>query len=289
MASKFSDAASRIRRNKKVVRGTPTPPAPPVGTVYFKANFESGNIDADWLYVADEFHGTVDPNYNHGRAYLITSPAASGSFATRFELDADTTKRQRVDMVTPNYTVALGQEYYYSQEFRVPSGWTQPASDYVIGQYVGQQPGVGGGGPPAIVQIGSNFVRFVIQTGLSAQNGTPPFNNGGSPSGGVPITYLVPIGSMNVDTWHQTILRVRIATNSTGIFQGWWRRRGEATWNEQFNVTGIPTLQFTSSSTPLTCRDFLNAYRAQSSITSTIYHDNFGRSSTFAAAESCFT
>lgn len=291
MPERFSDSATRVRRGKKVVRGTPAPPAP-AGTVYFRGNFESGNFN-NWLYVAADNQGFPDnAGTNHGQANIVTNPVASGNYAVRLNLDADTTRSNRVDLVAPNYTITIGQDLYYTTEFWLPSTWSRPfpfPNWYVIGQFIAQQPSIVAG---TSYYINQNSLRFIIQTGRAVEGVGATYNNGGAPTGGVPITYAIPDPEMNKEVWHQLILHVKVATDSTGVFEVWWRRRGETTWTQTVNLTGFPSLHWSSTGTPnppMTCRDFCDAYRQPSSAISTFYQDNFCRASTFAMAENCFT
>lgn len=272
---------------------TPPEPGPaPPGTVFFRGNFESGDF-SNWLYVSDSLHGAADnASERHGQAVIVSNPVASGNYAVRLDLPADT-RKTRVDLVTPNYPIALGQDVYYTTEFWLPSSWSRPVpypnSWYVLSQYLGQQPNLWA--TPIIFDISQSSVRAVFQTGVTADGVGAQFNNGGSPKG-MPVTYAIPDPEMNKEVWHQLIVRVRPAVDKTGVIEVWWRRRGESSWTQTVNLTGFPTLQWSSTGTPnpyLSCRDFCDAYRGPSGAASTIYHDNFCRASTFAAAESCFT
>jgi hypothetical protein len=298
MASKFSDAASRVRRNKKEVRGTPAPPAP-AGVVYFRGNFETGNFN-QWLYVAAENNGYPDnAGANHGNVYIVhnpptgnqvAGPVASGNYAMRIDLQAEVTKPSRVDAVTPEYNITLGQDLYYTTEFWLPSNWSRPIPHpnwYVIGQFIAQQPSLVAGTNYVINQ---NSLQLIIQTGAALEGVGAAYNNGGAPSGGVPDLYAIPSPLMTLETWHQLILRVRVAADTSGIFQVWWRKRGETDWTQTVNQTGIPSLHWNANTgfRPMICKDFCDAYRVQTNATSTIYHDNFCRASTFAMAENCF-
>jgi hypothetical protein len=100
---------------------------------------------------------------------------------------------------------------------------------------------------------------------------------------------LIPLGTKLAGTWQQWIVHVHHAVDSSGLLQAWWRPRG-GTWTQTVNLSGYPTVQWTSGETPNPnppADDKIGGYRGGASYPITIWQDGFCVATSFAAAESC--
>jgi hypothetical protein len=152
--------------------------------------------------------------------------------------------------------IQLGADYYYGMMLYFPSGWTDPAPNSWanIGE-LGFHPfmqGPGGAGPLHLSAHG-DVLKLSVSTGLRVPGTPPQYSNGGDYAqfdgsdaqvnlGGLSQWSVVPKGQMNTGVWHEIVLHVRWATDTTGVIQAWWRRKGDATWTKTIDQSGFPTL-----------------------------------------------
>jgi hypothetical protein len=202
--------------------------------------------------------------------------------------------------------IQLGQDYYYGMMWYFPSGWIDPApNSWEVSWELNYHPYIWGN-PIGIsthgksMKVGINTGQCVFQRGCSFDNGGNYENAtpcGGSQLPCTPITgnpFIIPVGQMNTGVWHEIILHVHWAADTTGHIEAWWKRKGEATWNHTVNLSGFPTVEWGQdlggfSWTPnningVTTDDHFGVYRDNSNSPGVTYYlDDFHVNTSFNA------
>src|ERR1700693_4064364 len=132
--------------------------------------------------------------------------------------------------------------------FRCPSNWVEPPPagwGWLLPQLNFQ----GIDGPPIGLNAHADHVSLVIQTGLCN-----PYNASVSPG----CTYSSGIGGnvaqmsaipapLALNVWHELIVHVHWATDSSGVIEVWHRLLGNTAWKKTVSRRGLPTVQWTAS------------------------------------------
>jgi hypothetical protein len=139
----------------------------------------------------------------------------------------------------------------------------------------------------------ASYVDLVLNSGLCTPVGSakPACQYMSSPGGNVPMQHLVLTSDFATGVWHQFLIHVKWTNDSDGLVEGYHRLRGQTTWMRTVAFRGYPTLQRTSTFTPVaTTRtvDKIGAYRGAAGFPLSIWQDSFCQASSMAAAESCF-
>jgi hypothetical protein len=175
---------------------------------------------------------------------------------------------------------------------RFPTNWQEPSSTF-WGMAIAQFNFEGIIGPPVGLFAHGNHVNLVMQSGYVLNNAST-YSTGNDESG----TISVPGGiaaipaPMALGVWHELVVHVHWATNSSGVVEAWHRLKGESSWQKTVGYGGYPTLQWDAShpaswlSSAVTS-DKIGAYRGASSFPVSVWHDGFCVGSTFAAAAGC--
>jgi Polysaccharide lyase len=149
-------------------------------------------------------------------------------------------------------TMKLGTWDWYSNAFKVKSGWSQPdwAMLYQFGYPTLSSP------PLAITadRTSDGVPRFqLFQNGglLTNKNGNSTYT--GSQVGDTPIV------AIPFDTWVQIIVGVKWMTDNTGEIHVYYRIPSQSsTWQNPINKTGIPTEQYGTTPYGSCAADFSN-------------------------------
>jgi Polysaccharide lyase len=271
--------------------GTTTTAQATAGTVLFNGNFETGNY-SQWTWNAQCANtGTAsDSTTTRGYFYAVSDIAAQGSYAGRFDLPADSTKKTGCEVLRQR-TLRLNTDEFYALDVRFPTNWVEPD--------VGAGSGGWGltfaqfnfqniwAGPLQLVAHADN-IRVILQTGACVFGSGCAYTSGNG--GTVPIAYAVPPGQLTLGVWHQFVIHVRWAADSSGIVEVWHRQKGSSGWTRTAAYSNYPTVQWSPGGSPDTNQataDKEGAYRGPSSAALSIWHDGFCVATTFTAAESC--
>jgi hypothetical protein len=226
-----------------------------------------------------------------GNFFLDTSVVGQGKNSGRFDLPADASHLTRCGLTIPR-NVGAGTDDYYSLMFYLPTGWT-PGTAAFWGVVIAQlnQQNLGPGGPTIALQAHSDHVTFVMQTGVaSTTTPTHPYqynslaDNATNRYVNLPSLYAVPPG-MQLGVWHELVMHIHWATDSTGQIEVWHRVKGQSAWTKTASLSGYPTLQTNpDGSYPQGTIDMIGAYRAQSTAPTSVWLDGFSRTQSFVAA-----
>ena len=136
----------------------------------------------------------------------------------------------------------------------------------------------------------ADHVALVMQSGLckSVSTSTPgcAYSSGGS--GNVAPMSAVP-APLALGVWHELIVHVRWATDSSGTIEVWHRLQGGGSWVKTVSLRGYPTVQWTAEEGPeaiagSVTSDKIGAYRGRADFPLTVWQDGFVRTTSFAAA-----
>lgn len=166
----------------------------------------------------------------------------------------------------------LGQDEYYGLMFYVPAGETLANKDFsgdnlwefnfnaVWGDATPWELHTQGtsntnGTGDSVVQVvntGSCNPSTSSDPGCQyrSQAGIPPCNAKGV--GAVeclPPYFAIPPGQLVPGQWMEIAMHLKLEATPTGVLQDWYRVKGQQTWIPSANVTGIPTVQWSNTST----------------------------------------
>jgi hypothetical protein len=258
----------------------------------FSGNWDTGNT-SQWSNGTQCAGDNIDNGIARGTYSIVTSPVAQGSFSANFALPAASVAN--ACEAVQQRTVATGTDDWYALDLQFPSNWQEP-SPAGWGMLVAQLSYVGwltGAGPPVGLVAHAGKLTVVLMSGNVANNipayGTGPDNNGNAHCS-TSTCQVIPQGQLTLGVWHQVIVHVHWATDSSGLVETWWRRKGEATWNPEARITGYPTLQWLNGTpypTGTASYDKIGAYRGAASFPLSIRNDGFCRATTFFVAAAC--
>ena len=262
--------------------------------VAFKGDFEPGDISqwqsTSWGGAQCLNYGLPnDSNDTYGDLYVLGDIVAKGSYSGRVDLPAAGTSN--ACELLRGRTIAMDDEWY-SMEVRFPSNWQEP-SPAGWGMVLAQFNFEGIWGFPLGISAHSNYVGLTLNSGLckSITSGDPTCQYSSGIQGNVPSQYIIPISDFSTGVWHQLLIHVKWTNGNDGIVEGFHRLRGQTTWTRTVSFIGYPTLQRTSTFTPVAADrtvDKIGAYRGAASFSLSIWQDNFCQATSMAAAESCF-
>lgn len=255
----------------------------------FTGNFETGDIKP---WQSTFWGGAQCTNYGvhvNGNLYIETDSVAKGLFSARFDLPAANSYNSCE--LLRGRTIAMDDEWY-SMEIRFPSDWAEPSSTG-WGLEMAQLNFQSIWGTPVGVVAHSNYVDLILNAGLCypPKSGNPSCQYSSGIGGNLPEQHIIPTSAFSPGTWHQLLIHVKWTNGNDGIIEGFHRLRGETTWTRTASLSGYPTLQRTSSYTPVASDrtvDKIGAYRGRASFPLSVWQDNFCQATTMAAAESCF-
>ena len=218
-----------------------------------------------------------------GNFLLDTSRVGKGPASGRFDLPADTAKLTRCELFTLR-TINVGSDDYYSQMIYLPNGWSTGTGGF-WGVEVAQFNWEGLWGSAVDLQAHSDHVTLALQTGVCANSRCQWSSNADSPGNpNLPPLYAIP-KPMQLGVWHELIVHVHWATDTSGLAEVWHRVQGQTAWTKTATLSGYPTLQVRPDGTyPGGTLDKIGAYRAQSTAPTSVWLDGFSRSQSFAAA-----
>ena len=272
----------------------PPPPPAPFGPITFTGDFETGDISpwqsTPWGGAQCLNYGVAsNPDIARGNLYVVTDTVAGGTYSGRFDLPASPT-RNACELLRGR-TIAMDDEWY-SMEIRLPSDWQEP-SPAGWGLSLAQLNFQNIWGTPVSVIAHSNYVDLILNAGLcvDAKSGNPSCQYSSGIGGNLPSQHVIPTTAFSTGSWHQLLIHVKWTNGNDGVLEGFHRLRGETTWTRTAALSGFPTLQRTSTYTPVASDrtvDKIGAYRGRASFPLSIWQNNFCQATSMAAAEGCF-
>lgn len=257
---------------------TGTTTTTPAGAVAFSDGFEAGNLNLWSQKQCLNYGYASNTEFTRGNAFADGGVSAKGAYSLRVDLPASSNK-SACELAQGPYQNGVGTDTWYSVESLFPSNWVEPSGwGATITQLHFQYPVIWAG--PWQLVAHADRVEGALQSGRCAY-GT------GCATNLKPV--VVPVGKLVPGGWLQIIMHLHWATDNTGVVEAWWRPRG-GTWAQSVNLTGVPTMQVDLNGTLLSTStyDKLGFYRGAATFPMSVWHDNFCRADSFAAAESCF-
>jgi fibronectin type 3 domain-containing protein len=249
-----------------------------LGVVTSRGDFETGNLSQwDQVQCLNYGYGS-NTEFTRGNAFAVSDIFSKGLYSARIDLPAAANK-SACELQKGPFPSDIANDTWYSLEVRFPTNWVEPGGwGGTINQLHFQWPMIWAG--PVQMVAHADRVEVALQSGRCG------FGTGCS-TNLKPVA--VPSGQLTLGTWHQFIVHAHWATDNSGVLEVWWRRRGETTWNKTISLTGVPTMQTDLSGNLVSTEvyDKIGFYRGPSSVPLSIWHDNFCRATSFAAASSC--
>ncbi len=233
-------------------------------------------------------YGTPSQNQRRrGNFVLERGVAGPGVTVGRFDLppSAPSLPLQGCELTHP-VALDLGSDQYYGYMFYVPHGWRTGTRQFwgiAVAQFHFQNIW----GSPIQFQLHNDHMTVALETGacsnyLTAKPGCRYRSNGdvvGCVSNAhhtcLPALYAIP-SPMRQGAWHELIMHVHWASDSSGQIQVWHRLLGQDGWRETVNLRGHPTVQWdiTHGCCYRTATDKVGAYRGQAKVPVSVWEDN---------------
>lgn len=274
---------------------SPPPPPPaqappsPEGSTWLRGDFETGD-HSQWSWGA-QCANTGVPSAGsvvRGTISVQSEVVAQGVFAARFDLPAASAKNACETLAKRQ--IGVGTDDFYALMVRFPAEWREP-SPARWGLSLAQLNFQNIWGAPISLAAHGDHVALTIATGQcnGFETSTPGCAYSSGRNGNVAPMSAVP-APMALEVWHQLIVRVRWANDSSGIIEVWHRLQGDESWDKTVSLSGYPTVQWRSgqgrdSIIGSTTSDKIGAYRGAADFPLTVWHDGFVRTTTFTAAE----
>jgi polysaccharide lyase-like protein len=265
----------------------PTGRPTPAGRV-FKGDFETGDV-SQWTWgaqCANTSSGSM--LFTRGTVTVQSDVVGEGAHAARFDLPAAPSDRTACEVLSPR-PIGVGTSDYYGLMVRFPTDWREP-SPPSWGLGIAQLNYEGIWGAPVTLSAYADTVALVLQSGPcnSVYTSNPGCRNSSGLGGNLPRMYAVP-APLALGVWHELIVHVRWATDSSGLVDAWHRLKGSSSWTKTVSLTGYPTLEWTTDTGPegivsRTTADKIGAYRGNADFPLSVWHDGFVRTSSFDAA-----
>jgi len=262
-----------------------------VGATVFKGDFEPGNI-SQWTWGAQCANTGVPSSAGSVRGTITVQSevVADGKYGARIDLPAAPADKTACEALSKR-SIGLGTDDYYGMMIRFPRSWREP-SPVGWGLSIAQLNFQNIWGAPVILAAHANDIGLILQSGFckSVFTSKPGCTFSSGPSGNVKPMLAVR-APLALDVWHQLIVHVRWATNSTGALEVWHRLKGGGKWNKTASLRGYPTVQWTTGKgrraiAGSVTSDKIGAYRGRADFPLTVWHDGFVRTRSFAATAS---
>ena len=250
-----------------------------------------GAFNSSWSPFQQPFchngQNPVDNAHVHfGNYSYDTQNVGQGTSSLRLDLPAWSGGRTRCQLNTPR-TVNAGSDDYYGLMAYFPAGFNPAAGFNGVQIAELNYQGIGDGTANLALNAQSDHLTLTLATGqvLSAMPYSQYRSNADSPGKpNLPALYAIP-RPMQLGVWHELILHVHWATNSTGQVDIWHRVKGQSAWTQTVSFSGYPTLKYNpGGSLPNGTNDILQAYRLASTAPVSVWLDAFSRSNSFASA-----
>ena len=224
-----------------------------------------------------------------GTFQMVDDDSAHGGRSGRFDLPAAGVPN--ACELLRGRTIAMDDEWY-SMEVRFPSDWREP-SPSGWGMSLAQLNFENVWGAPVMIVAHRDHVDAKLMSGLCASytSDRPGCAYSSGEGGNIPPQRIVPASDFSTGVGHQLLIHVRWTNGNDGLVEGFHRLRGESAWTRTASITGHPTLQRTSTFTPVAADrtvDKIGAYRGPADFPVSIWLGAFCQATSMAAAASCF-
>jgi len=261
------------------------------GALSFDGTFEDGltawNLGGGGPQCANT--GTTSNNQRlRGNFFVETSVAGEGAASGRFDLPPSQMPNFPLEAceLTHPVPLGLGTDGYYGYMFYVPVGWTTGTSAF-WGVTTAQWHFQNIWGSPLEFQLENDHMTLAIETGACDDytTSTPGCqyrsnaDDGGCRSSATVTClapqYVVPPG-MEQGVWHEVVMHVHWASDSTGQIEVWTRVEGQTAWTQTVEVSGIPTVQWdvTQGCCLAQATDKVGAYRGYATVPVSVWLDD---------------
>jgi hypothetical protein len=314
-----SNAAGSVTASTPATAVVSTSPSLPAGTLMYQKQWEDGQVlSGSWGAQAANF-GTPDSTIHRGTINPDSTTADRGSISGKIVLPAYTGGARAAEMLHSRVSGNHLHDYYalawktadFNWGHDMPTSFAQFNYANINGSpgALSAQGYTGSGGTNS---QGTASLHYLLAAGGPTQTGQPTPYFSGTPVGGgfgahgtgLPGPtpwYIRPPGSIQANTWYEFIIHVYWTTDLDGIVEAWWRIKGNSAWNAAFSHGpwdgAFPTLQWgqnesgytitPSNIAALGTTDKFGMYSGPSA-SSTVWHDNYCRATSFNAAASCF-
>jgi polysaccharide lyase-like protein len=267
---------------------SPPHPSADSGAVRFRGSFEDGGISPWGAQCANT--SSLPMLFTRGTLTVQSNVVGEGAYAARIDLPAAPSDKTACEALSQR-PIGFNSDDYYALMVRFPTDWREP-SPAGWGAGIAHLNYEGIWGAPVSLNAHADTVALVVQSGLcrSVYTSSPGCTYSSGLGGNLPRAYAVP-APLALGIWHELIVHVRWAIDSSGEVEVWHRLKGSSAWEKTVSVTGYPTLQWTADTGPeaIASRgtvDKIGAYRGQADFPLTIWHDGFVRTTSFASAAS---
>jgi len=181
---------------------------------------------------------------------------------------------QACEVVRPT-PLGVGTDAYYGLSFYLPPDWHSEANGggSFWGIAIAQLHFQNIWGSPIELELHGTHLTLALETGacnshLTRNPGCRWRSNADAPHGSatnLPGLYAIPRPLLD-GMWHEVIMRVRWAADSSGAIQVWTRSQQATGWTQTVHFTGFPTVQWdrTRGCCETTAADKIGAYRGVS-------------------------
>ncbi len=261
--------------------GQSSPPA----DVVFAGGFERGKL-SPWGGQCANTGVSSNQSIVRGTVGLTVRLVGHGKYAARFDLPAAGTNNACELLDTR--PIGLGTDDYYGLMVFFPKSWREPSPagwGLAIAQF-GYQ-GIWG----SVVGLNAHRrnIALIVQSGQCAPvtSSNPGCAYSSGPGGNIRPMVAAP-APLTLGVWHELIVHVHHAADSSGVIEAWYRRKGQTRWKQTVSLRGYPTVQWTPETLPTLSYaatvDKIGAYRGHADFPVTIWQDGFVRATSFAAA-----
>jgi hypothetical protein len=265
-------------------------PKPARQLIVFKGDFETGDL-SQWTWGAQCANTGVPSSGSAVRGTISVQSEIVGQGKNGARIDLPAASGTSACETLSKRTIDIGADDYYGLMVRFPSGWREP-SHVGWGLSIAQLNFQNIWGAPVILIAHANHIALVLQSGLcnSAFTSRPGCTHSSGPGGNVKPMVAVP-APLATDAWHELIIHVRWAADSSGVLEAWHRLKGSGSWNKTAFLSGYPTVQWTSDRglrgiARSVTSDKVGAYRGGADFPLTVWHDGFVRAKSFSVAAS---
>jgi hypothetical protein len=278
------------------VAATVLPVSP--GKLLFNGTFASGGITrwhahSDGAQCAN--YGVGSRNYHRrGNLYILRKPVDGLRHVARFDLPPSQLPQYPATIceLLHGVPMSLGQTIYYGYMFYVPKRWWTGTTSF-WGLETAQYHFENILSAPIAFQLHATHMTLAIATGAcdiyaAAHPKCAWRSNADIRSGPNLRPYYVVPPPMRRGVWHEVIMGITWAANSSGEIDAWTRVMGSTAWRQTVHFTGYPTIQWNrlTGSSPAWVTDKVGAYRAQSHVPVSVWLDNITAGTTFAVVAS---
>ena len=189
--------------------------------VLFDGSFDAGTYKP-WTVPQCANYGHQQTTRTFGNFYVTGTRVGQGKYAGLFTLPADPNHLTRCELLTRR-DVNVGGDDFYSLMVYLPKKWS-PGTNAFWGVEIAQFNWEGMPGAPVSLEAHADHVTLVLESGVC---GKPCRyrSNADAPKANLPPLYAIR-PAMTLGVWHELIVHVHWATDSSGLVAVWHRVKG---------------------------------------------------------------